>query len=348
MLNLELAQLRSIQRRLQLSIVLIFGLVASGAGGYVLVEGWDLFDGLYMTIITLAGVGYGETRPLSFNGRVFTIFLIIGGVFTLANLINQVALALAEGYFETTIQLRRRMKQLEKLNNHYIVCGYGRIGRQICRDFITNQLPFVVIEQDTDTYETAEQDQVLVLQGDASSDQLLQEAGISRARCLICALPSDAENLYLVLSAKTLNPQILTIARANTEEGIAKLTRVGADRVVSPYLTGARRMAALALRPQVVDFIETAFSGEGTSYFIEELLLDQRADSPAIGKTLKELDIRSKTGGLILAIRRASGVLLGSPSPNVDIEPGDLLICMGTSEQLQKVGLLLAPGKQIR
>ncbi len=338
-------RLDDIRRQLRVSIAAIFGVVAIGILGYSLLEGWSLFDSAYMTIITLAGVGYGETHPLDGIGRLFTIFLIVAGVFSFGNIVSQVARAISEGYFQEVIQIRRRTTMLTALQEHYIVCGLGRIGGQVCRDFATDNVAFVVIEQDEALCKQASAIGYLVLQGDASSDQLLQEAGIARAKCIVCALPSDAENLYIVLSAKLLNPKIFTIARASNEESVAKLTRVGADRVVSPYLTGAKRMAALALRPQVVDFTEAALVGKNNTFYIEELLLDTKLNCPFLNRSLKEVDIRAQSGALVLAIRRADGELFGSPTGDTRLEEGDLLICMGTAEQLRALSNLLIPSK---
>lgn len=341
------ATFAEIRVQLRLSIIAIAGVIVFGVLGYIVVEGWSFLDSLYMTVITLAGVGFSETNPLDTSGRILTIALIGAGLTTLGNFIGQVTRAFAEGYFQDLFDTSRRTTMLAKLENHFIICGYGRIGQQVCRDFKADNQPFVVIETEDEQVRRAEQQGVLVLQGDASSDELLLAAGIERAKCILCALPSDAENLYIVLSAKLLNPKILVIARASTEEGAAKLARVGADRVVSPYLTGAKRMAALAVRPQVVDFMEAALVGKDNTFYIEELVLERSAGCPAIGQSLKQLDLRAKSGSLILAIRRSGGELIGGPTADTMIEEGDLLICMGTKEQLQLVGELLLPSKRL-
>lgn len=344
--NPRTRRLQEVRRQLQISLLTIVGVLCTGIAGYMIIEGWDLLDSAYMTVITLAGVGYGETRPLETPGRIFTLLLIIAGVVSFGNVISQVAGAVGEGYFQEVIEIRRRTTMLTQLTDHYIICGFGRIGAQVCRDFAEDQVPFVVIEQSEELCEQAEESGYLALAGDASSDQLLQGAGIERAKGIICALPSDAENLYIVLSAKLLNPQIFTIARASSQEGAQKLTRVGADRVVSPYITGAKRMAALALRPQVVDFTEMALVGRNNTFYIEELVLEQNTGCTYIGKSLKEIDIRVKSGALVLAIRRLSGDLFGSPTADTRLEEGDLLIGMGTKEQLQLLTNLLVPGKK--
>jgi voltage-gated potassium channel len=336
---------KELRFQLRFSFAVIFGVMTLGTVGYMVIEGWNFLDSLFMTVITLSSVGYGETRPLDTPGRIFTIVLILMGVAALGNLLSQLARAVAEGYFQEGLQGRRRFRMLSKIENHYIVCGYGRIGQQVCRDFVAEGAAFVILEKDPDLVRKAEQDGFLALPGDASSDETLLEAGIERARCVLSALPSDAENLYVVLSAKILNPKILAIARASSDEGALKLERVGADKVVSPYVTGAKRMAALALRPQVIDLLETVSIG-GSQAYIEEFLLpkvDKEFTCPYLHKSLKEAELRSKSGALVLAIRRDSGDFIGNPTADARLEPGDLLICMGTGEQLRKLAQVILP-----
>lgn len=331
-----------LRRDLRISLLLMLGVSCAGTLGYMLIEGWGFLDSLFMTTITLSSVGYGETHALHPVGRIFTIALIGAGVFALGNVVNQVARAISEGYFQHELQDRRRTKMISQLKDHYIVCGYGRIGQQICQDLAAEGVRFVVLERDPQLVSRAEEAGVLVLCGDATSDQLLQEAGIERALCVLCALPSDAENLYVVLSAKTLNPGVRAIARATNEEGIAKLRRVGADQVVSPYLTGARRMATLAVRPQVVELVEAVGAG-GDRVYIEELVLADGEDCPYVGQTLGEAELGRRTGVLVLALRRQGGCFLGNPPADTRLQPGDMLICMGSGEQLRKTASILLP-----
>jgi len=340
---------KDLRFQLRFSFAVIFGVMALGTTGYMAIEGWDFLDSLFMTVITLASVGYGETRPLDTPGRIFTIVLILMGVAALGNLVNQLARGFAEGYFQEGLQRRRRFQMLSKIENHFIVCGYGRIGQQVCQDFVAEGAAFVILEKDLDLVRKAEQDGFLALPGDASSDEMLLEAGVVRARCVLTALPSDAENLFVVLSAKILNPKILTIARASSDEGALKLARVGADKVVSPYVTGAKRMAALALRPQIIDLMEIVSIG-GSQAYIEELLLPkvtQESTCPYLYKSLKDAELRSKSGALVLAIRRDSGAFVSNPTADTLLEPGDLLVCMGTGEQLRKLAQIILPTNSI-
>jgi voltage-gated potassium channel len=218
----------------------------------------------------------------------------------------------------------------------------GRTGRQVAIEFYSENIPFVVIDTDPLQVNRAKELNYIVVQGDATLDKSLQIAGIERAICIVAALTSDAENLYTVLSAKTLNPKIRAIARASTEEAVQKLQRAGADAVVSPYITGGRRLAAAALRPQVMDFVDGILTGTDRSFYMEEFLIDPRT-CPCVGLSLSQAHLRSRSGALVLAIRRADGTLIGGPTGDTELMAGDLLICMGTAEQLRSLTQILIP-----
>jgi len=331
---------------LSLGVLALVSLILLGTLGYHFLEGWSGIDSLFMTVITLTTIGFGETHPLDERGRIFTMVLIGLGIVIITYMGNRFTQALIEGYFQKTIKFRQQTKIMESLNNHYIICGFGRAGRQVTSEFDHEGVPFVVIDSSLDQIHAAENLGYKAIQGDATLDEDLVRVGIERAICLICTLPSDAENLYTVMSAKTLNPQIRAIARASNEEAIKKMRRGGADEVVSPYITGGKRMAAAALRPQVMDFMDGILSGKNRSYYIEEFCLD--LNSLFIGQTLQEAKVRSQTGSLVLAIRRADGDLIGGPSSETTIQQGDVFICMGTGEQLRKLNQLLAPSSKLR
>jgi voltage-gated potassium channel len=334
-------ELLQYQRNLLTNIGILVGLVATGTLGYHFIEGWSWFDSLYMTIITLATIGYGETNPLHFEGRVFTVMLIILGVISLSYIAAQFTAAIANGHIYNIFQARRQRKSMQSLDKHYIVCGFGRTGRQVAAEFAAEgSISFVIIDSDPLVIAQAEQVGYLALQGDAALDNTLLLVGIERATCIVAALPSDAENLYTVLSAKTLNPEIRAIARASTEEAMQKLRRGGADEVISPYITGGKRMAAVALRPQVMDFVDGIIAGENRSFYIEEYRID---DSSYVGSSLKKASLRSQTGVLVLAIRRADGHVIAGPDGNTEIMQGDVLISMGTPEQLRALNQILSP-----
>ena len=323
------------------AIALVF-VALIGILWYKLVEGWSWSDAAYMTVITLATVGYGETHPLGDRGRLFTITLILMGVISIGYLVNRFTEALIQGYFQEGIRLRQRRRLIDTLTEHYILCGFGRTGRQIALEFKAEGIPFVTVDSEVEQIQAAQELGYIAVQGDATLDDTLLKVGIERAICLIAALPSDAENLYTVLSAKSLNPQIRAIARASTEEALKKLQRAGADAVVSPYITGGRRMAAAALRPQVLDFMDGVLTGSDRSFYLEEFLIDPQS-CPVVGQTLREARLRSQSGALVLAIRRADGNLIAGPTGESQLLPGDLLICMGTAEQLRQLNRILSP-----
>ncbi|MBD2143669.1 potassium channel protein [Sphaerospermopsis sp. FACHB-1194] len=323
------------------AVALVF-VFLSGTLWYWLVEGWSWEDAVYMTVITLATVGYSETNPLESRGRLFTIVLILMGVINLGYIVNRFTQAVIEGYFQEGIRLRQQRRLMESLTGHYIICGFSRTGRQIAKEFQAEGVSFAVIDSDFESVQQAQSEGYIVYQGDATLDDTLLKVGIERAICIVAALPSDAENLYTVLSAKTLNPHIRAIARASTEEAVQKLQRGGADAVISPYITGGKRMAAAALRPQILDFVDGMLSGADRQLYMEEFLLDA-AFCPFVGQTLQKAKLRSQTGALVLAIRRSDGNLIGGPTGDTVLMSGDTLICMGTAEQLRSLNQILGP-----
>ncbi|MGF1673121.1 MAG: potassium channel family protein, partial [Rivularia sp. (in: cyanobacteria)] len=240
------------------------------------------------------------------------------------------------------IRLRQQRRTMESLSKHYIICGFSRTGRQIAQEFEAEGVPFVIVDLGLETVRKAQEEGYTIYQGDATSDEALVLVGIERAICIVAALPSDAENLYIVLSAKALNPDIRAIARASTEEALQKLQRAGADAVVSPYITGGRRMAAAALRPQVMDFVDGIISGRGRELYMEEVLID-RNSCPFVGQSLGQARLRGQTGALVLAIRRANGELIGGPTADTILMSGDVMISMGTAEQLRALNKILGP-----
>lgn len=231
---------------------------------------------------------------------------------------------------------------MESLSEHYIICGFSRTGRQIAKEFQAEDVLFVVIDSEMQSVQKAQMEGYTAYQGDATLDETLLKVGIERATCIVAALPSDAENLYIVLSAKTLNSGIRAIARASTEEALQKLQRGGADEVISPYITGGKRMAAAALRPQVLDFVDGILTGADRQLYMEEFLLDP-AFCPFVGQSLQKARLRSQSGALVLAIRRLDGTLIGGPTGDTVLMSGDRLIGMGTAEQLRSLNQILGP-----
>lgn len=335
---------RSLRRELTQGIIALIFLVAIGTLWYTVIEGWDWTDALFMTVITLSTVGFGETHPLGRGGRLFTISLIAMGLIVIGYIVNRFTEALIHGYFRERVKQKQQQRIVESLIGHYILCGFGRTGRQIALEFQAESIAFVIIDSSNEAVQSCQELGYIGLQGDATLDSTLHTVGIERAACIIAALPSDAENLYIVLSAKTLNPKVRAIARANTEEALKKLQRGGADAVVSPYITGGKRMAAAALRPQVMDFVDGIFSGADRSFYLEEIVVDIET-CPYIGQTLRDAKLRSQSGSLILAIRRADGNLIAGPTADTIILRGDMFICMGTTEQLRLLNQLISPLK---
>jgi voltage-gated potassium channel len=333
---------RRSRRHLLRGLMALVIIVLVGALWYRFIEGWTWIDAFYMSVITLTTVGFGETNPLNARGRIFTMILLLAGVSVIAYILNNFTEAVAQGHLQAGFRLLKRRKYMESLTEHYIICGFGRTGQQIAMEFSAENVTFVVVDSDDTSIYIAQSLGYVTFQGDATHDQVLLQVGIERARCLVAALPSDAENLYTVLSAKTLAPSIRTIARASSEEAIQKLERGGADVVVSPYISGGKRMAAAALRPQVVDFIDGILTGADRTVYVEEFLLDTNA-CPVIGKTLGEAHLGKQSGALILAIRRADGNLIVGPSAETRLYPGDLVITMGAADQLRLLSQILSP-----
>ena len=305
-------------------------IVAIGVIGYTVIEGWPFLDSLYMTVITITTVGYTEVHPMSSNGKIFSIFLIVGGVGGAVYVISGVVQYIVEGNIRATWGRRRMKTRIAQLRRHFILCGYGRVGEEIARTFKVEGVPFVVIDNSPECITRLEQTDYLYLQGDATRDEMLKEAGIERARTLVSAVGNDIDNTYITLSARGLCPNLFIEARASTKEVEAKLQKAGANRIVFPQSIGGRRMAMLALRPAVVDFIDTVAYSQGREMQLENVVIT--GNSRLIGLTTEAA--RSEFGVTPLAIRRKSGSLLLNPSDEETIEDGDQLIVIGTREKL--------------
>jgi voltage-gated potassium channel len=285
-----------------------------------------------MTIITLTTVGYREIHELSFQGQLFTVILLIGGVGTVFYALTVGAKIIIEGELQEVYGRKRLEKRLMSLRDHYIICGYGRMGKIIARELKHERLPFVVIEKNDVILDADEQETLLIIYGDATKDELLKRAGIEKAKCLISVLPTDAENLYVVLSSRGLNPGLLIVARAGEEGSEQKLLRAGADRVVSPYHIGGLRIAHTVLKPAVVDFIEFATKSGNIDLQIVEVRIQD--GSKLSGLTLDECGIGRELGIIIVAIKQKSGEMKFNPTFRTRIEAGDTLIAVGEKSKL--------------
>ena len=295
-------------RRLRSALLIILGLIVVGTAGYHLLEGMSLLDGLYMTVITLTTVGFGEGELLSHTGRLFTIGLILSGVGAGAWAVqNAVEILLGEQLWRT-IGSRRVTRAIEKLSGHYIVCGYGRMGRETALELQRRGVTFVVIEAQPDIVQTLLDEDVPVIEGDATYEETLRAAGIERARGLVAAVNTDADNVLIVLTAKEINPSLTVVARAAVAESERKLYRAGADRVVTPYTIGGRRIALALLRPIVSEFLRTVLYTEERETEMGELHV--HAGSPFANKTIRETELRSRWGATVIGVKTVAGRLL--------------------------------------
>ncbi len=304
-----------------------------GTAGFHFIEGWPWFDGLYMVVTTFTTIGYQEIHPLSHAGRVFNLGLIVSGVSLVFLGIGSLTQALLEFELASFFGRRKMEREIGRLNDHYIICGAGRVGRSAARELARRPAPFVIIEQN-ETKATRYNAEWLILVGDATQEQTLREAHIERARGLVAATTTDATNLYIVLTARGLNPELKIIARASEEDAEKHLRTAGADLVVSPYHFAGQRIAQSFLRPHVVSFLDTATTHLGMDLEIGEICVGR--DSAFAGKTIENSRIRQDRGVIILAIKREQGMRF-NPAPEDRIEPGDYLIAMGEPGQLRQL-----------
>lgn len=326
-------------RRYLLLLMIPVGLITFGTAGYVILEpDYTVLDGLWMTVTTITTVGYGETHPLSTRGRIFTIFLILGGVFTLFYAAGEMIRAIVSGEVRTALGRYRMEQSLARLNNHVIVCGFGRMGRLVCREFDTRGIPFVVVEKEAELLADFHLSNGIALPGDATSDEVLIRAGVGQARALVAVVGTNAANLYITMSARLLSDKIFIVSRSEDEGSEEKLRRAGANRVVSPYAIGGSRVAGAVLRPTVVDFIELATRFEHLELQIDETLITP--SSKLVGATLKDSQLRQEFGIIIVAIKKAEGSMVFNPPSDARIEAGDILITLGHRQQLDQLEAL--------
>lgn len=328
-------------RRVWTAFLALGFITALGVIGYMWFEGWVFMDALYMTVITLTTVGYREVHELDRAGQLWTMFLLITGVGTLFYAaVSSVELAVegtVRGYFE-----RRRMRaKINRVSEHYILCGFGRVGQQVAHEFAFEGVPFVVIDNDPQKVDECLGEGYLAILGEATDDVMLKEAGIDRAKGLVAAVNSDADNVFVVLSARQVNPGLHIVARASSDESAAKLEIAGADRTLSPYAVGGRRLASLATQPLIVDFLDIVTRGrEGLEFRLEEFGVPK--ESPLANHTIGQLRIGERTGAMVLAIRSSEGKFDTTPSAQDTIHPNDTLIVLGTREQVGRLQSLMA------
>ncbi len=311
----------------------IFSLILiGGCIGYMVIEGWGSLDALYMTITTLTTVGFQEVHPLSQTGRIFTIFLILFGVGFFLYFLGSITRMVVQGTLKDVYGRRKLDKQMSQISGHYIVCGFGRIGRTVTQLLREKPMEVVVIEKDPECIPLFQEKNLLYVLGEATSEEYLLKAGIERAKGLVAAASSDADNVYITLTARGLKPDLFILARAANESSVNNLTRAGADKVISPYDIGARRMANTILRPTVIDFIELAVHNRNLDLQMEELLIGER--SKIKDATLMESDIRKDYNLIVVAIKKKSGEMIFNPSSQAKIQEGDTLVALGDRENL--------------
>ena len=328
------------RRHLTVAVLLLMLILVLGTGGYVVVEGWSVLDSLYMMVITLATVGYGEVHPVSQYGRILTMGIIVSGIGVGAYLIGTLTQMVVEGRVGDVMGRRKLERQIQTLNNHYIICGYGRVGKVVCEEIKKSKpTPLVVIEKDGGRTPEIEVDGHLYLLGDATEEECLVRAGVQRAKALVTALDSEAENVYITLTARGLNPNIFVLARAGKVGSEKKLLRAGANRVVSPHQIGGSRMAQALLRPTVTDFLDFAIHDQDIELKLEEIPV--QTTSRIADVTLVESGIRQRLDLIVVAIKKANGEMLFNPAFHTRIQIGDTLIALGQKKSLATLGELL-------
>jgi len=317
---------------LRAAALLALTLLLCGTLGYMMLEGWSAFDALYMTITTLSTVGYGEVHPLHTAGRVFTLIFILLGVGSTFYLLSAVVVFFVEGQLSKSVGRRRMERAIARLTGHFIICGYGRVGRQIAEEFAHESIPFLIIDINQESLDLAEKEGHLTITGSPATDEVLERARISTARGLIAAMDSDAENIYVTLSARVLRPDLFIVSRANQPQSEPKLERAGANRVISPYRVGGRKMAMLALRPFSVDFVDTVLQGLNMEIILEDITL--ALGSALVGMTLATVRSTYLPEAFILALKRGEQVTFNPPE-DTKLETHDQLVVIGAAAQLK-------------
>ena len=329
-------------RRLAFVALLIGLVLLTGTIGFSVIDGYPRFDAFYMTLITVSTVGYAEIHPLSHAGRVFNSFLIFFGVITMFFAIGAMTQSIIELELGEYFGKRRNRRMIEKLEKHFIVCGYGRVGRNAAHELKRAGVPFVVVDREAERTERAIQAGMLAVTADSTRDETLRSVGVERARGLISALATDADNLFVILSAKNLNPKLFVATRAAEEEAEQKLRRAGADALFAPYTTAGYRLAQAVLRPHVFQFFDLATKGMGFDVDIEQVRVPEA--SGFASRSLEQTRIRHDLGVIVLGIRKSDGAMLFNPAAETVIQGGDYLIVMGEPANLRTLENMMSPG----
>ena len=324
-----------------LAVTLVGVICATGTLGYSLIEGWDPWDALYMTVTTITTVGFREVHPLSRAGQVFTVGLILAGVGTAFYTFTLLAAVVVDGGLHARLERRRRVRMIDDLKDHFIVCGYGRIGAVIVEELRRQHVPYVVIERDPDRVHAVMESGGLAVEADASREDVLTRLHIDRARGFIAAVGTDAENVYAVITARVLRPDLYIVGRAETEDAERKLLRAGANRVVSPYRIGGRELAQTALRPAVVDFLHLATGAGSLELATEQVTIG--GASPLAGKSIIDANIRQRYGLIVVGIQRSGGGMEFNPPGDAVMRAGDQLVVLGRTDGLRELEAAAQP-----
>lgn len=326
--------------RLRISLFLLVCIILFGTFGYSMIEEMSLFDSFYMTLITISTVGFSEITPLTQSSRIITVVIIISGISLLTYTFGQIAQVFIEGELRKLLGRRKLEKRIADLKNHYIVCGYGRIGAVICKELADEKIEFIIIEEDEKKIEQLENNHFLYLSGDATREETLLGAGLDRAKGMVTAVSSDADNVFITLTAKGLRPDIFVLSRAADLKNEKKLLRAGASRVVSPYNMGGSRMAQILKRPTVVDFLESATMSGSLGLKLEEVVV--MPTSYLVGKTIVESKLRQNFGVIIIAIKKIDGEMLFNPGPDAVLGAGEVVVVIGKKHDLAQMSKTFA------
>ncbi len=336
---------RSILFRLRIALILFALTLAAGTIGYMILLDLNFVDALYFTVVTISTVGYGDIMPSGEGAHLFTTIFVLTGMGTVAYTTAVLVGAVVEGGILGELGHRKMEKQIEDTKNHIVLCGFGRIGSDMAASLVLESVPFVIIESDEAAVTRAEAAGHLVLRGDATCDDVLIKAGIQRARAIVPALASDADNLFIVMSARQLNPNLVIVARATDEAAAMKMWKAGADKTVRPLHIGAQHLSQAVLRPTVLDFIQVSGRASKHEYSIEEIPVAPAAG--VVNQSLAEIEMRKKVGVILIGIKRVEGELVFNPSADTVIHAGDTLVAMGDEAQMDKLRLLVAQAESV-
>jgi voltage-gated potassium channel len=330
-----LAESLTAWRRLLFGILALVALIVTGVIGFMIIEDWNFLDALYMTITTITTVGFREVHPLSTSGRVFTLFLLLFGVGVAFYILVSMVQSVVEGELAQALGVRRMQAKIQALRNHYVLCGFGRVGEEIAREFYERNVPFVIVENNEEAIGRSHQYDYLLIPGDATQDAILQQAGIEHARALLAASDSDSGNTYITLTAKALRPDLYVVARVGQPASEARVRRAGADRVISPYKLAGRRMALSTLQPLTVDFFDVLASGRPGEQILAELVVQEGTE--IAGQSVHDVLHRCQATTL-LAIQHPDGELLVGPPDSHELQENDRLILLSNEADLEGLG----------